>query len=114
MKLGNERTGERTVYLQFFGQQVGNNDGETWKQGCQENTNIANINGDMKPSQAMIDRRWGDHQSRVDRSTNDTSQRVPGSVIEPIVERVEPFVRQELRRTIVEVRIELMNHRFIA
>ena len=62
----------------------------------------------------MVDGSRGNHEARVDRSTDDTTQGVPGTVIEPVVKGVEAFFGQELRRAIVEVRIELMDDGFVS
>ena len=46
----------------------------------------------------------------VDGSPNDTSQRVPGAVIKPIVKVVEAFFCQEASGTVIEVWIKFMDH----
>ena len=47
--------------------------------------------------------------TRVDGPPNDPAERVPCSVIEPVVEAVEALLGQELGRSEVEVRIKLVN-----
>ncbi len=59
----------------------------------------------------MIDGAGSDHEARVDGAPYNAAQRVPGSVVEPVVEGVESLLCQVLGRPIVEVGIELVNHR---
>ena len=60
----------------------------------------------------MIDTASGHHEARIDGATNNPAQRVPGSVIKPVVEWIEPVVRQVFGRPVVEVRVKLMDNRF--
>ena len=48
--------------------------------------------------------------TRVNSSTNDTTQRVPCSIIKPVVEAVESLLCQVARGSVVEVGIELVNN----
>ena len=57
----------------------------------------------------MIDGASCDHKAGVDGTTNDSSKRVPGSVIKPIVEIVKAFVCEVLSCTIIEIRIKFVN-----
>ena len=54
---------------------------------------------------------WRDELTWIDGASDNTSERIPGPVIKPVVEGVEALLRQVLGGSIVEVRIELMNHR---
>ena len=47
--------------------------------------------------------------TRVYCPSNDPPERVPCSVVKPVVEAVETFLSQELGRSEVEVRIKLVN-----
>ena len=81
-----------------------------WEQGGQKHTDITDINGDVQVVQHMVEWCRCDHQTRVDGATNDTAQRVPGTVIKPVVKLIEPFLRKEPGGSIVEVGIELVNN----
>ena len=61
----------------------------------------------------MVNDGRSDHQPRIDGATNDPSQRIPSSVVEPIVKLVKSFVGQKFGCTVIEVRIELVNHHLI-
>ena len=54
------------------------------------------------------------HEARVDGAADDTAQRVPCPVVKPVVERVEPLVRQELGSPVIEVRVKFVDHRLIS
>ena len=47
--------------------------------------------------------------TRVYCPSNDPPERVPCSVVKPVVKAVETFLSQELGRSVVEVRIKLVN-----
>lgn len=51
-------------------------------------------------------------QTGINSSSNDTAQRVPGSVVKPVVELVETFLCQILGCAVVEVGIKLMDNTF--
>ena len=53
----------------------------------------------------MVDDGGGHHKTRVDGPSNDPSQRVPRSVIKPVVETVKSFLSQELCSTEIKVPI---------
>ena len=48
--------------------------------------------------------------TRINGATNDTAKWIPGTIIKPVVEVVESLLRKEASRSIVEVRIELVNN----
>ena len=50
----------------------------------------------------------------IDGATNDTTQGIPGTVIEPVMEVVESFLHKEASCPIVEVGIKLMDNTFKA
>lgn len=49
---------------------------------------------------------------RVEEAGATPAQRVPGTIIEPVVEVVEAFVCEVFRGAVVEVRVKLVDHRF--
>ena len=53
-----------------------------------------------------------DHQAWVDRATHNTTQRLPGTVIEPIEEVIEAVLDHVCRRPVIEPRIEFVNDGF--
>jgi hypothetical protein len=59
----------------------------------------------------VIDGAGSDHEAWVDGAPDNAAQRVPGPVVEPVVEGVESLLCQVLGRPIVEIGIELVNHR---
>ena len=67
----------------------------------------------MKKVQKMVEDSWSDHKTGVDGTPNNTAQGVPCSVVKPIVKFVKSFFRQEFCSSVVEVRIEFMDHNFI-
>ena len=60
----------------------------------------------------MVDDASGYHESRVDGASDDPTEWVPGTVIEPVVERVEAFIWEILGGAVVEVGIELVDDWF--
>ena len=52
------------------------------------------------------------HKARVDGAADDPTQRIPGSVIKPVVETVESILSQVLGGAVVEVGIKLVNDWF--
>ncbi len=60
--------------------------------------------------QKVVEDRRGHHQTRVDGASDNSAQWIPSTVVEPIMERVEALVREELSRPVVEVRIEFVDH----
>ena len=56
----------------------------------------------------------GDHEPGVDGAADDPAERVPGAVVEPVVEGVEALLGEEARRAVVEVGVELVDHGLVA
>ena len=67
----------------------------------------------MKEVQDVVENGGRDHQTRIDGATNDPSQRIPSSVVEPIVKLVKSFISQKFGCAVVEVGIKLVNHHLI-
>lgn len=63
----------------------------------------------MQPLEDTVERGGCDHKTRVYSTTNDPAERVPGPIVEPVVETVEPVFSQVLGRPVVEVGIELVD-----
>ena len=95
--------------LQFLGEVEGYQRGQRWKQRCNIDTHITNFNGNVQEVHNMVDNGCGHHQTGVDRATDDSSQGVPSTIVEPVVEAVKSFLRQIASCPVVEVRIELVN-----
>ncbi len=62
----------------------------------------------------MINHCGRHHKPWVDCTPDNAAQRVPSSVIEPIMKLVKAFFCQEFRCAVVEVGIKLMDHHFIS
>lgn len=52
--------------------------------------------------QNVMDRSRRHHQTGIHRSTDDTSERIPGSFVEPIQKRIESIFYHIMRGSIVE------------
>ncbi len=53
------------------------------------------------------------HAYWVDGATNNSTQRIPRSVVKPIPKVIEALLGQELRDAVVEVWIKLVYHAFV-
>jgi hypothetical protein len=58
----------------------------------------------------MVDGASGHHEAGIDGATYNSAQRIPGPIVEPVVEGVEALLRQVLGGPVVEIGIELVNH----
>lgn len=53
------------------------------------------------------------HAYWVDGATNNSTQRIPCSIVKPIPKVIEALLGQELRDAVVEVWIKLVYHAFV-
>ena len=104
----------RPLTVQLHGEEVRDQGGEGAEQGCQEDADVADVEGDVAQVGKEVEDGGGDHEAGVDGAADDPAQRVPGPVVEPVVEGVETLVGQVLGRSVVEVGIELVNHGLVA
>ena len=100
--------------MQLGGKKVGDDDGERREHGRQEHANVAHVDGEVEEVERVIEDCWGDHEARVNCAADDASERIPDTIVEPVVERVEAFVGQKLGRSIVEVRVKFVDDRLVA
>ena len=68
----------------------------------------------MHHVEKMIEESRGDHETRIDGTADDATKRVPGAVVEPVVEIVEALSGEVLSGAVVEVGIEFVNDRLVA
>lgn len=57
-------------------------------------------------TQTVQDMATGEGLTRIYSPSNDPAQRIPGTIIKPVVERIESFLSQELCCTKIEVAIK--------
>ena len=107
---GRRESGPDTVQLRR--EEVRHDGGQRGEEGGEEHANLPDINTDVDAVEKVVDDAGGDHETGVDGSSNDTTQRIPGTIIKPVVEIVETILRQIFGCAIVEVWIKLMNNRF--
>lgn len=107
---GGHQTGALAVDL--FGQQIGDDRCEGGEERSEEDAYVPDVDGDVEQPHQTIEYGRCDHQAGINRAADDPSQRIPGSVIEPIVEVVESLFGQEARRPVIEVRIEFVDDAF--
>lgn len=100
--------------FELFGEQVGDDCCKRGEERREEHANVANVHGDVEPVEDVKERSGRDHETGIDGAADDTAERVPGSVVEPVVERVEALFGEELGGAVVEIRIELVDDRLIA
>ena len=100
--------------LELGGEQVSDNCGQWREKWRQEYANVSYINGDMQEVENVIEERWGDHETGIDGTTDDSSQWIPSSIVEPIVKAVEAFFGQIFCGSIVKIRIEFVNHGLVS
>lgn len=100
--------------MYFLGQGISDQRGERWKERRQKHAHISDIDGDVQHPHEPVEGRRGDHQAGVNGAANDASQRIPGAIIEPVVELVEALLGKEPRGAVVEIRIKLMDDAFEA
>ena len=55
---------------------------------------------------------YGDIITWIYCTTDDTTQRIPGSIIEPVMKIIESLFREESRCAIIKIGIELVNNAF--
>lgn len=77
-------------------------------------SHVPDVDRDMQGVQYPVERRRRRHETRVDGAPDRSPEWVPSPVVEPIQKIQKAFGGQELRRSEVEVRIEFVDHRFIA
>ncbi len=70
--------------------------------GRQEDANISDVNGNVQGVQDVVDGPGGDHQTRVNRATDNPAQRIPGTLIKPIEEVVVSMLHHVSRGSVVE------------
>lgn len=112
----NEGGGEETSALtpQLLSEQVGSDGGEAAKERRQEDANLTNVHGDVERVEDPMDGARRDHEARVDRATDDATERIPGALIEPVEEVVEAVRYHVVGRAVVEPRVELVNDTLVA
>ena len=99
---------------QLGGELVGDDGGEGGKEGRQEDADLAHVHRQVEGGQHPVDGGRGHHQARVDGPADDPAQRVPGAIVEPVVEGVEALLGEEPGRPVVEVGVELVDHGLVA
>ena len=83
---------------ELLGELVGDEGGEGGEKGRQEDADISNVDGDVEEVEDVVDGGRSHHQTRVYRASDDSTQRVPSAIVEPIVEFVKALLRQETSR----------------
>ena len=67
-----------------------------------EHTYITDVNWDVQCVQHIVYGPGSDHQTGIDGAADNSAQRVPGTVIEPIQEVVEPILHHVGSGTVIE------------
>ena len=84
---GGGEAGTHTV--EFRGQEVGDDGREGGEEGGEEHADLPHINGHVESVKDVEDGAGRNHQSGVNGASDNAAQRIPGSVIKPVVEIVE-------------------------
>jgi len=79
------------TYRDFLGEEIRNDGGETRKEWRQKDADIPDVYGEVDWSEKMVEGRRCDHQARINGPADDSAQRIPCSVVKPIMELVESF-----------------------
>lgn len=69
---------------------------------CQKYTYISNVNGNIQRMKYVMNTSRGNHQPGVHSATDDSSQRIPCTFVEPIEELIEPMLDHVGSGSIVE------------
>lgn len=70
--------------------------------GCQEDADVPDVNRYVKQMEQPVDGPWGYHEAGVHGAPDDAAQRVPGALVEPVQEVVEPMLDHVGRGPVVE------------
>ena len=76
---------------------VGDDDSEAGEEGGQEDTHVADVDGDVEGVEEVVDDCRGDHEAWVDGASDDTTEGIPSPVIKPVVELVKALFCKESR-----------------
>ncbi len=96
--------------MQFRGQFVSDQRGQRREKGSQKDANLSHTDRQIEEIQDVKYCRGGDHQTRVNGATDDSTQWIPGSVVKPVVEGVKTMVGQEFGGAVVEIGVEFVDH----
>ena len=88
----------RARVAEFFGKLIRNERGKRRKERRQEDADVPDVDGDVEEVKDVIDGGRRHHQAGINSAADDTTQRIPSAIVEPIVELVKPFLRQETSR----------------
>ena len=86
------REKSRPARPELLGEQVSRDGRETAEQRRQEDADVPDVGRDVEVGEDVVDGPGRDHQTGVDRSTDDPTERVPGAVVEPVEEVVEAIL----------------------
>ena len=68
----------------FIGKEVCSKSGGSGENGSNEDTHITHLNGEMEEVQDLVEEVGRGHQTRISSTANNTTQRIPGTIIHPI------------------------------
>ncbi len=68
----------------------------------QEDANISNVNGNVQGMQDVVDGPRGNHQTGINRATNNPAKRIPGTLVKPVEEVVVSMLHHVSRGSVVE------------
>lgn len=103
---GEEAGGRRGGHL--IGEEVSGIGRQAGAGGGQEDTDVANIDGDGEEAEEVVEDTAGDHEARVQSTTGNSTQRVPCSVIEPVPEVVKAVRNEVLGSSEVEPGVDCL------
>lgn len=72
------------------------------------------MNEEAEKPQRPVNQSGGDHETWIKRTADDPTERIPTLRVEPVPKLVEAFLGKEKGRTVVEIRIELVDHGFVS
>ena len=90
-------------YLQFLCEMVSDDGCERGEKRSKEHTDVPDLDRDVEEMKDVINQGRCNHQSRIDGSSYNTTQRIPSSIIEPVVKIVKSFLSEKAGCSIVEV-----------
>ena len=109
---GSQETG--ALRPELLGQQVSGDGRETAEEWRQKDANLSNVNGHVERVENPVDSTRCEHEARVDGAADDTAQRVPGALVEPVEKVVVAILDHVVSGAVVEPGIEFVNDALVA
>jgi len=97
--------------VEFAGEQISYHRSKRGESRCEEHTDFSHIDRDIDSIEDVIEEAGSDHEARIDGTTDDPTQGVPSSIVEPIVKVIEAVLGEVFCSAIIEIWIKFMDDR---